>query len=54
MDRPVAFDRRHDVLISLSGGHDHSTENLVPLIWIMFHVSSIAIATSDRIGRNQL
>jgi hypothetical protein len=51
MDRPVAFDRHHDVLIRLGGGHDCSTENSVPMIRIMFHVSSIAIATSDRIGR---
>jgi hypothetical protein len=53
MDRPVAFDRRHDGLIRRGGGHDRSTENLVPMIGIMFHVSSIAIATSNRIGRNQ-
>jgi hypothetical protein len=53
MDRPLAFDRRHDGLIKRGGGHDRSTENLVPRIRITFHVSAIAIATSDRIGRNQ-
>jgi hypothetical protein len=53
LGRQVAFDRRHDVLKRLGGGHDCSTENPVSMIRIMFHVSSIAIATSDRIGRNQ-
>ncbi len=53
MDRPVTSDYRYDVLTRLGGGHGRSTENPVPMIEIMFHVSSIAIATSDRIGRNQ-
>jgi hypothetical protein len=53
MDRPVTFDRRHNVLMRLGRGHNRSTENPIPMIRIMFHVSSIAIATSDRIGRNQ-
>jgi hypothetical protein len=53
MDCSVTSDCRYEVLFSLDGGHDRSTENSVPMIRIMFHVSPIAIATSDRIGRNQ-
>jgi hypothetical protein len=42
MDRPVAFDRRHDVLLRLGVGHDCSTENAESMIVIIFHISSIA------------
>jgi hypothetical protein len=53
MDRPMTSDCGYDVPVRLGEGPDHSTENPVPMIGIMFHVSSIAIASSDRIGRNQ-
>ena len=53
LGRQVAFDRRHDVLLRLGEGHDRLTENPVPMTRIVFHVSTIAIVSSDRIGRNQ-